>query len=749
MHSIIQRYLIEHMAKKRQLNFWLKQAVGVFLRAFQEADTRIKDNPRVGLPEDYRRFSLHGKRLVSHLAHYEKKTADGSKPLMMIIEETIRQIDAEAQRLQEEIQSKIVKQSTDIPQLSIFDRANSLSESESGTTSSQSQETWIPAEDGEADYYASPVATESQYPNEGLGAPPYPEEDDDTPTPQVTPRPGWTQPVRVNDEQVGWEMVISKSERRKQQKGESVLTNRTERLKSPAEVRISMETAQTPEGFFHNATRRSSQASSKGRLSAHSEAEQFLAQLRKSSPTPPRGGGMIQSKGRSWSSGSGTRPRDIMTRSELNKAGVASGVTPTDERSHAELSRDFGSASTTTAFDRLKEMMPFNKSRKSSSSSASRLSLKVPNSIHTSPGVEQMPTMPAFLALPTRSARSSPGQAVAPFPPPDRPARRNLPPSFQQWNTTDAPYHPGLGRIESSNLGQNPMAMSFPVLERTMRRQDLGNVFTPAAWLQTQEEAVSAPMSRGSSHPSSNPSYDGRHHSADSGRGDAVIPGIAGRPRRGSSPLSSPTSSVLPFSRPPNVAGGSSRPPSIATEPSPRISPRYDVVDPPYQSPLSMPVPRPPAGSRSSGVAVPGAAVTMPVPNMTVAPRPTPRTVRRQGLYQRAWGRIRSGRGRQSVSPSADLRAPRSRQGSPSASAVAGGEDMMRSSSGGIVVGEGSTRQIISFGEVPVNIDVASHRLQERQERRRGYQQGVHLSPMSRSSSGGVGLGIMPEGDVQ
>lgn len=798
VHGVIQQYLIERLVVKKDHHFWLEQTCEVFLRAYQDADARMKkDNPKIGLPDDYRRFSLHGNKLVGHLSRYEKKV-DGKQPLKKRLEQQMRQIDAERQRLQEDIQNKIVSQSEDIPQLSVFDRANSLSESDSGTTSSQShsQETWTPLEDDMPGYVLSPVAIESQ-------RLPYPEEQDDNPTPHITPRQCWEQPVFMPDER-SFQPTVTKDQQSKQQKSNSGLINKNDRHQATAEVMVSHETVETPRDFFHRAARQGSGASSKGRLSAQSEAELSLAQLRQMSPTPPRGGGMIQDKGRSGSSGSGSRPKDFLSRSESNRARVASGLTPADELSRAEFSPDFGGAAPPSALQRLKDsilpmgrrrkssassnsrsslqdILPFAR-RKSSASSISRLSLQVPSSIRTSPGVEQVASMPPFPVLPNRSARSSPGQGVAPFYPPDHLMQRSpdldlgrhLPPSLHQWATTDAPYQPGrLSRIDSSNVGLNPMALPFPYPERRFQQHGTGNMYSPAVWLQNQEGPTSVPMSRGSSHPSSTPSYHSRHRSsADSVRGSAVgTSRTAQRSRRNSSPPSSPVSSVPPQF--PRAPGRSSRPASIATEPSPRIKPRYDVMESPYQPsvparygsgnasgagfvPMAMPLGSVPgAGTDATSFHLPGPIIS-DVPGagtgttVSMPPRPmaTAAPVRPQGLYKRTWSRFRSGRVSRSKGASASPEA---------AAAAGGGETMMRSGSGGIVVGQGRGRQIIEFGEVPVDMDAAAQRLRDRQERRERHQQqqqqqqGVRspVTTMPRSSSGEVGLGIMTDGSAQ
>lgn len=827
MHSVIQRYFIESLAEKREHVFWLGRSVGVFCKAFEEADARIKDNPKIGLPDDYKRFLLHGKKLLSHLNHYERRSPEELQPLRKQLEEKLPQIEAEAERLHKEIQAKIVgggKSGGDtIHQTSIFDRANSLSESDSGTTSSQShsQQMWTPTDEvGYPEYFVSPIATDSEHLYNAYGLP-YPLDDDDdiTPTPHDTPKPGFNQ-TSLPEDQGNWQ-TVPEYHRRQQKKSSTLLSNGKDDYKSPAEVGVSRYIAQAPQRGSHFSSRDS------------------LAEIRKHSPTPPRGGGGIKGT-RSPSSGNGTRPTGLLITGSNHYGGVASGLTPTDEPSHAEFSMAYATipapgtsmAAVTQRFNGTAAAAG-RSGRKLSNESSGGKSTLAPTSTHTSPGIDQLATMPPFPVLTTRSAKSSPGQGISPFYPPDLPIERhsnsslrrpaNPPPSFHHWNTTS--YHPGLGlpRVESSSLGEESMAMSFPLPDRTLRRQP-GAVFSPsssaaaaAVWPVADYAVSTTPMSRDSSHPSSNPSYNSRHRSTDSIRGvtnnnnnmNIVIPSSTDRDRgrRYSSPLSSPVSSVMPPNRlsATAAAGGgggnnnnnNSRPTSIMTEPSPRITPRFDLIDPPYQSLLSnnnnnssitIPMPtatarnnRPRAGSQSNnitGAVFPSSMGT----NLSTALSPPPpppqqqqQPTRRQSRYKRAWGKLRSNsrRGRSSShSSSVSAGGRNSVHSSPGPGATpsfsspppspptfamgVGGEPMGRSGSGGIIIGGGvggGRRQIIEFGEVPIDIGVASHRLRERQQHQQHQQQQQQKEnmapPMSRSSSGGVGLGIMPEGEMR
>lgn len=806
MHSVIQRYFIEYLASnKKQHLFWLERSVEVFCKAYGEADARIKENPRIGMPDDYKRFLLHGKRLLAHLKHYARRFPEELGPLKKRMEELLPVIEAEADRLHRDIQAKIVGQpGENYQQTSIFDRANSLSESDSGTTSSQSQsQEWTPLDDDFSGYFLSPTATASDQLYNAYGVPvlPYPVDDDGatfdddfdneaTPTLQDTSKAEFP-PLGPLFGEGGWQTIMD-PQRPQLKKGSTLLNQGSNDHKSPAGVSINRHTAEAP------------------RRGSHVSSRDSLAEIRKYSPTPPRGGGVIKG-GRSLSQGTTTRPTGLLRIGANHYGMVAAGLTPTDELSHAELSMAFAGipvpGSSTAAFtQRFKEnVSPSRKSSKESSNGGNPV-LVAPTSARTSPGMEQQiaATMPPFPALATRSARSSPGQSISPFYPPGLPVERHSnsslrlvehpPPSFHQWNTTS--YYPGVGlpRVESSSLGEDgAMTMSYPppirtTMDRPLHRQ-AGGVFTSPTtlpWPEDQRVVTSSmPMSRNPS--SSSPSYGSYRRSPDSMRGGvppAISIAIPDRGRRHSSPLSSPVSPVvMPSARypiAPSSRASNSRPASVVTEPSPRIVPRYEALEMPYQLPLSVPeVVVPPIQQARVG---PQSALTPNSGGGQISQRPPLQVVpeRRQSRYKRAWGKFRSGRGGANTgsgsvsrgrSQSSASNSPRvaSVQSSPDpslpsplgSSGVVGGEPMGRSGSGGIVVGRGvggGRRQIIAFGDAPVDVDVASHRLQQRRENRarRNHAGNVGQAtpttmapPMSRSSSDGVGLGIMPEGQAR
>lgn len=784
MYSVMQRYLVEWMstegtAKGTVHIFWLQNTVDVFCRSLLEADARIKDSPRVGIPDDYRRFQLHGKKILGHITQYDHAVAELTS-YRKEMEASLLYIEERHKALQERTKNTSFTKSGEPQYYSVFDRANSLSESECGTLSSQShsQEVSTPLLEDYQGPHMSPVQYEPL-----INDLPYPVFDEEV----VADSSGFTlKPSRYNNTRSLSQGMAS--------------------LRSPAEVSISHEMA-TP--FIHPAAR----SSSKDRISGSSEAELALIEIRQNSPrSPPRGGGVVRSKGRSASSGARIRPTDLVRPSEHNYAPLSpAGLTPNDERHNAEFSLGAAASDRTSLVGRIKENIPFIGRRKSSSSSASRPSFAAPTSVQSSPGVGQTATIPTLPVLPDRSARSSPGQGISPFSLPrhvgqtlsSSGVRHPQPPGLHQ-NFTE-PYQPSLRRVESSSL--DPMAMSFPLPEQTPRRQITGGAYYSSGSVISPGGPISAtPMSRDSSRRISNPSRVNSRRSGEYGRGAAMPPSSGDRSHYAASPLSSPVNSEVSASRFSSVAvdGQGVRPPSMIIEPSPLVDLRYpDITGPPD---LSL---RPRRGSNSSSMfaGVGGAAIAMsdhyvhakngptssgiaavnggslPVTASSFHLRsrrgsvtsdvmmppmpPTPAPVSRQNRYSRTINAIRrgSGRGRgrgraHSESPSTQFRlqacGSQSQHGSPEPAS----EPMSRGGSGGIVVGDGHERQLVPFGDATAeSLNVASRRLRQQHIDRqpppqipprrssasssRGSHQGQMSPPtMSRGNSGGAGAGL-------
>ncbi|KAK4131486.1 hypothetical protein BT67DRAFT_451734 [Trichocladium antarcticum] len=79
VHSVVQAFFIDTLHDARQLDFWLGRATAVWCRSYDEADRRIQEGPRVGLPDDYRRFAIHGQKLSQNLARFERRAARSAR----------------------------------------------------------------------------------------------------------------------------------------------------------------------------------------------------------------------------------------------------------------------------------------------------------------------------------------------------------------------------------------------------------------------------------------------------------------------------------------------------------------------------------------------------------------------------------------------------------------------------------------------------------------------------------------------
>lgn len=135
LHGIVQAFFIDTLANTKEADFWLEQAIRVFCRAFDDCESRINDFTTTGLPEDFRRFRTHGRRLLGHLDRFEKRSPDLAhwrSTLMSRLSITAGIITELKQRVAE-------ADSDDTGHgliTSVFDRLGSLSETDSDTPAS-------------------------------------------------------------------------------------------------------------------------------------------------------------------------------------------------------------------------------------------------------------------------------------------------------------------------------------------------------------------------------------------------------------------------------------------------------------------------------------------------------------------------------------------------------------------------------------------------------------------------------------
>ncbi|EQB47791.1 LipA and NB-ARC domain-containing protein [Colletotrichum gloeosporioides Cg-14] len=143
IHSVVQAFFIQLLAKEKQLEFWLARAARIFCLSFEAADDRMKKDPTTGLPDDYRRYAIHGRKLMEHLdRHYKSKDVSEDvavelSSLRQNLKSKLSKLPKEIDGLQRAISAGIVDGKEVIDHCSVFERTNSLS-SESTNTSNVS-----------------------------------------------------------------------------------------------------------------------------------------------------------------------------------------------------------------------------------------------------------------------------------------------------------------------------------------------------------------------------------------------------------------------------------------------------------------------------------------------------------------------------------------------------------------------------------------------------------------------------------
>ncbi|KAK3942073.1 protein SERAC1 [Diplogelasinospora grovesii] len=162
IHSVIQAFFIETLNEARNVHFWLDRATAIWCKSYDEAHRRTRENPNVGLPEDYRRYLIHGQKLLLNWSRFEKKKPQpaqtGASHLLTDardrVESRLDNILTAIDQLSRVLQESINNGSGDVSLVSVFDhRSASTSESEvdsSAVPSSQdSTADWEPFIKGE------------------------------------------------------------------------------------------------------------------------------------------------------------------------------------------------------------------------------------------------------------------------------------------------------------------------------------------------------------------------------------------------------------------------------------------------------------------------------------------------------------------------------------------------------------------------------------------------------------------------
>ncbi|KAL8376726.1 hypothetical protein RB595_007715 [Gaeumannomyces hyphopodioides] len=160
VHSVVQAFFIEMLMEKKAYLFWLERAATVFCRAFDDADGRIHSDAKVGLPDDYRRFQIHGRKLLAHVNRRleRKSTLDEVQCLTSLhakLKERCDLCSGFIKQLSREVAAHIVAGSSRVSHSSVFERGDSRSEDDSASGSGSHHSisengggAWTPDRDG-------------------------------------------------------------------------------------------------------------------------------------------------------------------------------------------------------------------------------------------------------------------------------------------------------------------------------------------------------------------------------------------------------------------------------------------------------------------------------------------------------------------------------------------------------------------------------------------------------------------------
>ncbi|KAI0538574.1 hypothetical protein GGR58DRAFT_467758 [Xylaria digitata] len=144
VHGIVQAFFVDILNEKHEVDFWLERAICVFCGAFDASIHRVDKDPQTGIPEDYRRLLIHGRRLLLHLDRFEKRFPT----LKSAREDLESRVDSIQHRMDQLIKrvSEAASQGSKDLIISVFERTNSLSESETTPSSHSVYESSV--EDG-------------------------------------------------------------------------------------------------------------------------------------------------------------------------------------------------------------------------------------------------------------------------------------------------------------------------------------------------------------------------------------------------------------------------------------------------------------------------------------------------------------------------------------------------------------------------------------------------------------------------
>ncbi|KAK4192153.1 hypothetical protein QBC35DRAFT_373916, partial [Podospora australis] len=619
IHSVVQAFFIDTLHEKREVHFWLERATAIWCRSYDEADRKIHEDARIGLPDDYRRFAIHGEKLRTNFKRFGRRYPGLAKARGQLTDRLTR-IQGHIENLSSEIQRGIVEGSLREQPASVFDRirygsAASQSGESSTLPSGESQSSWEASlmspgiEIEGADYFAISDERETPYPTTPLMPPVPPDISDDDRETVVPP------PVTVERDAAGFALVPPSPlemeyydywqegipnhrvlKRQESKRYHDRAGSWRDKTVSDPRVGLSQEIAMAS----LSARKAHSKSPVRGRITARSDAEMELNKIKLVSPPSSRVPNLNTS-----AAGHPERPHMLLGRNSYAAAQVKKAPETEFEVFASELSSGLAQilsspkSWTAATVKKLRESILPKSTRAEppSSVSAHRSPLLSPEDEDhfTVP-----PPAPGPIFRGSRSANSSPAQSSSPFPPPTfsaHPAANDLvsakpPPSVRRWETNVYTLPP---RQDSGTDPIDPLSFSYPSINRPppprisarAQQQQHNN------WLRNGPPAgqgvggySSQPMSRDTSHrsnlSSSSPlaaSPAGFEHQ----QGHS-IPGAVPVVAHHHSPLATAAESNIPPSSGPGLGPRiRRRPPSITeTEPSPRLEPVFPDVDTSY-----------------------------------------------------------------------------------------------------------------------------------------------------------------------
>ncbi|KAK0721389.1 hypothetical protein B0T21DRAFT_338119 [Apiosordaria backusii] len=151
IHSVVQAFFMESLHQKREAHFWLERSTAIWCRSYDEADRRITCGRKIGrLPDDYRRYCIHGEKLLKNVKRFEKSRRypkpNGLDKARAQLEERLARIRWQIEQVNVQGGQHVSGDEDDEEPVSVFDRVRygSGTESQSDGTiqSGESQNSW-------------------------------------------------------------------------------------------------------------------------------------------------------------------------------------------------------------------------------------------------------------------------------------------------------------------------------------------------------------------------------------------------------------------------------------------------------------------------------------------------------------------------------------------------------------------------------------------------------------------------------